>query len=71
MSDHYIGLNKGQSGLSLSDFTIGTSSGATDIEVRIADGASLTSLDVQTILEAIQGRIVRDGLETVLTSARL
>jgi hypothetical protein len=71
MASHYIGLNRGQAGLTLSDFTIGASTGSTDVEVRIDDGKSLNEIDVVNILMAIVHRIQRDSLTTVLTAARL
>lgn len=71
MSDHYIGLNRGQSGFTATDFTTGTSTGNTDVEVRVADGANLTKDDVALILDAIRRKIAQDGLTTVLTNARV
>jgi hypothetical protein len=71
MASHFIGLNRGQSGLTNSDFTIGASTGSTDVEVRIDDGKSLNEIDVVNILMAIVHRIQRDSLTTVLTAARL
>ena len=55
MSDHFISINRGKDGFKLSDFTTGASSTAgDDIELRIADGASLTRKDVVIALEAFE-----------------
>lgn len=55
MSDHFIAINRGFDGFKLEDFTTGTStSAAADIELRIADGASLTRKDVMIALEAFE-----------------
>ena len=34
MSDHFLGLNKGQEGFKYSDFTYGATTGATDVELQ-------------------------------------
>lgn len=55
MGNKYISINRGKDGFKPSDFTTGTSSTAgDDIELRIADGASLTRKDVQIALEAFE-----------------
>lgn len=61
MASLYIGLNRGQTGAQSSDFTIGTSTGATDVELRIDTGKSLTRMDVSLILEAIERVIESSG----------
>jgi hypothetical protein len=53
MASTFIGLNRGQTGALSSDFTIGASTGATDLEVRIDTGKSLTREDAKLMLEAI------------------
>lgn len=53
MSDHYFGINRGKEGMLESDWTKGSSTGSTDIEVRVADGASLTRHDVIRALEIL------------------
>ena len=58
MSNHFIAINRGVSGMKISDFTFGTSSTAsTDVEVRIADvdaqGAVMTDKDVILGLKAV------------------
>jgi hypothetical protein len=69
MSDHYISLNRGQSGFASADFTIGTSStpGA-DIKLRVADAANLTRKDVYNLVDQIRRYIQMNGLKTVLTN---
>lgn len=55
MADHFVSLNRGETGTKASDFTTGTSSAATDqIELRILDGASLTKKDVKLALKAFE-----------------
>jgi hypothetical protein len=53
MASTFIGLNRGQTGATPSDFTIGASTGSTDLEVRIDTGKSLTRQDAKLMLEAI------------------
>jgi hypothetical protein len=54
MSDHFLGLNRDQNGVKYSDFTAGATTGATDVELRVADAAGLTKKDVHNILEAFE-----------------
>ena len=55
MANHYISINRGKSGLKPSDFTYDTSStSGDDVELRIADAASLTRKDVILALEAFE-----------------
>lgn len=64
MANHFVSINRGESGTTMSDFTTGSSSTTTDdIELRIADGASLTRKDVLLALEAFQ-RWLLDPLQT-------
>jgi hypothetical protein len=71
MADHFIGLNRGQSGLTQSDFAVGATTQSTDVELRVADGASLTKLDVENITKAIHNYVVRYGLVNLLPSGRV
>ena len=59
MADHFLGINRGQQGFGDSDFTYGTSTGSTDIELRIADGVGLTEKDVLLALEAFERFLVQ------------
>lgn len=61
MASLYIGLNRGQTGSSAGDFTIGSSTGSTDVELRIDTGKSLTRQDVYLILEAFDNVIRNEG----------
>lgn len=61
MASLFIGLNRGQQGFKASDFTIGTSTGSTDVELRIDTGKSLTRLDVKLIVEAIELMVEMEG----------
>lgn len=55
MPDHFIALNRGVTGFRQTDFTTGiASSAATDIEVRIKDGAGLTKKDALIALNAFR-----------------
>jgi hypothetical protein len=55
MSNHFISLNRGQNGSSYSDFVTGTASTAgADVELRVADGASLTKNDLHLMLLAFE-----------------
>lgn len=55
MSNHFLSINRGKDGLKSSDVTTGSSSTAgDDVELRIADGASLKRLDVIKALEAFR-----------------
>jgi hypothetical protein len=55
MADHFISLNRGESGFAQTDFTTGTASTATDqIELRIKDGAGWTRNDAVNALKAFQ-----------------
>jgi hypothetical protein len=53
MPDHFLSLNRGESGFKSSDFTTGAASAATDdVELRVRDGTGLTKKDVIQILSA-------------------
>jgi hypothetical protein len=55
MPDHFVALNRGVTGFKQNDFTTGTaSSAATDIEVRIKDGAGWTKKDALNALNAFR-----------------
>jgi hypothetical protein len=44
MASTFVGFNRGVSGLKLSDYTIGSSTGSTDMEVRFDNTKNLTQL---------------------------
>jgi hypothetical protein len=70
MSDHFISLNRGQSGFAAADFTIGTSSSPdSNVELRIADGANLTRNDVAMLVDQMRRFILVKGMQTVLPNA--
>ena len=56
MADHYVALNDGVEGFKYSDFITGTANtvGVNQVELRIADGTSLTRKDINNILEAFE-----------------
>lgn len=61
MANHFISGNRGKSFTKQADFTFDTSSTAgDDMELRIADGASLTRLDVVEFLEGLE-RMLQGG----------
>lgn len=64
MADHYVSINRGKSGLNMSDFTTGSSATAgDDVELRVADAASLTRKDVVLALKAFE-RFFESKLQT-------
>lgn len=55
MANHFYSINRGKDGFLQSDITRATSSTTgDDIELRLADGASLTRLDVRKALDAFE-----------------
>jgi hypothetical protein len=66
MADRFIGLNRAQGGFTPSEFTVGTSTGSTDMELRYSDAASLTRLDIIKFLEAceryLESNILQGGV---------
>ncbi len=55
MANHYFSINRGKSGFAEVDITKGAASTAgDDIELRVADGASLTRKDVILALDAFE-----------------
>jgi hypothetical protein len=53
MPDHFVSLNRGESGFRSNEFTTGIASTAgDDVELRVRDGAGLTKKDVIQILSA-------------------
>lgn len=69
MADLFIGFNIG-SDLSPDKATTGSSTGGTDVELRIdltkLDGKTKTRLDALLILEAIE-RVIEDGRTVSMT----
>ena len=55
MANHYYSLNRGEEGFTSSDFSMTTTgTSGDDIELRLADAASLTRKDVKNALEAFE-----------------
>lgn len=54
MADLFVGFNRGVEGFKPSDFTTGSSTGSTDIELRLDDTKGFTRLDVLKALEAFR-----------------
>lgn len=66
MSNHFFSINRGVSGTKPSDVTRATTSTTgDDIELRVADGASLTRKDVLLALEAFE-RVFETGKAVAL-----
>jgi hypothetical protein len=56
MASHFVSLNRGQQGLTYSDFVTGAaSSGNVGIELRLDDAAGYTKKDVLLALDALRG----------------
>lgn len=53
MADHYIGVNRGTNLLHEVNYVRGTSTGSTDLEVRLADAAGWTRQEVIDALNNI------------------
>lgn len=54
MSDHFYGINNtGLNDNGDADWTLGTSTGSTDLELRIADAASWNTQMIATYLEGL------------------
>lgn len=58
MASHYLGINRGKEGFTDSDFTYGTSSGSTDVELRIDDTIPWTRFEIRKALDAFERFIV-------------
>lgn len=65
MASQFIGLNRGAQLQNPGSVTSGTSTGSTDVELRIDLTKSLTRLDIKLLTEALI-RYVDDGRVTVL-----
>lgn len=53
MTQRYIGVNRGAD-YSPDALTVGTSTGGTDIELRIDDTKGLTTVEIDAILDAFE-----------------
>jgi hypothetical protein len=59
MASHFIAIDRGKDGFRELDFVTGTSSSAAaDIELRIKDGAGLTTKDMRLALEAFERFVI-------------
>jgi hypothetical protein len=63
MADRFIGLNRAQEGFKPSDFTVGSSTGSTDMELRYSDSANLTRKDICNFLEACERYLLSNMLQ--------
>jgi hypothetical protein len=63
MSSHYVSLNRGEEGFTLTDFNSGSSSTATDLfELRILDGVTPTKVEVHKAINAFERFFENAGL---------
>jgi hypothetical protein len=60
MADHFIGTNRGLELLSEKSWTYGTSTGSTDLEIRIGDAFGWTRQEIYDALVAAADRIVQN-----------
>lgn len=63
MADWFYGINRGK-GARPQDVTVGTATGSTDVELRVAQGVSLTKKDVILLIEAIENFVLSNGVGT-------
>jgi hypothetical protein len=65
MADHFWGVNRGNRQIGRDDsVTYGTSTGATDVEVRAGDALSLTRADIIIALEMIIAHLLNPSVIT-------
>lgn len=61
MADHFIGLNRGAIGYADAKLVYGTSTAATDVELRVADAAGWTRAELYQALKVISDKLVAPG----------
>lgn len=61
MADHFIGINRGKDTFTPVNFVRGTSTGATDIELRYGDALNLTRKDIVLALHGIIRLLEKPG----------
>lgn len=59
MTQRYIGVNRGAN-YNPDALTVGTSTGSTDIELRIDDTKGFTTLDIEAIMDAFERYILQN-----------
>lgn len=66
MTQHYIGLNKGQVQVMsrLSNATVGTATGSTDMELRWDDTKGITRLELRQFTEFLEFFIENNTVDT-------
>ena len=64
MASIYIGLNRGAFGLQVDEVTVGTSTGSTDVELRMDETKGLTRKDIRTIIDVFEAWISDGRLDT-------
>jgi hypothetical protein len=64
MADNFIGINRGALDDVPASITVGSSTGAKDIELRVDTGKGTTRQDVIKALEAIRSYILSNGYQS-------
>lgn len=64
MADNFIGINRGALDDVPASITVGSSTGAKDIELRVDTGKGTTRQDVIKALEAIKSYILSNGYQS-------
>lgn len=64
MASLFIGLNRGTQDQGPDEVTVGTSTGSTDVELRMDETKSLTQMDILLLTEALLRYIIDGRLDT-------
>ena len=64
MASLFIGLNRGTQDQGPDEVTVGTSTGSTDVELRMDETKSLTRMDILLLTEALLRYIIDGRLDT-------
>lgn len=64
MASLFIGLNRGAQDQGPDEVTVGTSTGSTDVELRMDETKSLTQMDILLLTEALLRYIIDGRLDT-------
>lgn len=59
MTDHFMGINRGKTGADEADWVRGTSTGSTDLELRIADASGWTRNEIYDALHRMAEELVQ------------
>jgi hypothetical protein len=64
MASLYIGLNRGAYGIQVDEVTVGTSTGSTDVELRMDETKGLTRKDIHNIMTVLKAWLNDGRLDT-------